>query len=117
MAVATRRAGTAVKVPEKAWTAQVLALASYLGWKTAHFRPAQNAAGQWRTPVAGDGKGFPDLVLVRDRVIFAELKTEDGKPTPEQRAWLAACAKAGAEAYVWRPSMLDEVAETLRRNA
>jgi hypothetical protein len=49
--------------------------------------------------------GFPDLVLVRDeRVIYAELKTERGRVTPEQRRWLDTLAGAGVEVYLWRPA-------------
>jgi hypothetical protein len=48
--------------------------------------------------------GFPDLVLVRDRVIYAELKSEKGRLRPEQITWLERLDKAGATAYVWRPS-------------
>ena len=36
-------------------------------------------------------KGFPDLCLVRGkRLIFAELKTDTGKLTADQEAWLIA---------------------------
>lgn len=96
---------------ERAFQAAVIELARRLGWKVAHFRPAQNARGDWRTAVAGDGAGFPDLVLVRGgRLIFAELKTDRaGRPPPEQRAWLDALELAAWEAigvvavFVWRP--------------
>ncbi len=81
----------------------VIATAHLFGWRVAHFRAAQTKHG-WRTPVAADGKGFPDLVLVRDRVVFVELKAERGRTSPEQLDWLAALANAGAEQYVWRPS-------------
>lgn len=103
---------------EAAFQAQVLHLAALLGWHRAHFRPAMNARGQWRTAVAGDGKGFPDLVLVRDRVIFAELKTDRGRTTPEQHAWADHLRAAGAEYYLWRPRNWEHLQETLtRRNA
>lgn len=63
-----------------------------------------------------DGAAFPDLVLVRDRIIAAELKrSAREKPTDEQQAWLDAFAAAGAESYVWRPDDLDELPRILRR--
>jgi len=61
----------------------------------------------------GSQSGFPDRVLVRDRIIFAELKREQGTPTETQREWLNALASAGAEVYLWRPSDLDEIATIL----
>lgn len=56
--------------------------------------------------------GFPDEVLVKPpRVIFAELKTESGKPTRDQQAWLDKLRECPAvEVYVWRPSDLDDIA-------
>lgn len=80
----------------------VLDLARALKWRTAHFRPAQTARG-WRTPVSGDGKGFPDILLVRDRLIAAELKA-GSRLTPEQTDWLAALRAVGIETFVWTPA-------------
>jgi hypothetical protein len=55
--------------------------------------------------------GFPDLVLVRGgRLIFAELKKEGGKVTPEQRAWLtelgdvARYSMGNVAVEIWYPS-------------
>lgn len=62
-------------------------------------------------------RGFPDLVLVspeRKRVIFAELKTEQGKVSEHQQAWIEALRQAGAEVYVWRPSQIESIAQILR---
>lgn len=100
--------------PEARFTDQVLELAERLGWRRAHFRPARTATG-WRTAVQGDGAGFPDLVLLRgSRLVVAELKSDTAPgPRPEQLAWLEAFEAAGAEAYVWRPAQLDEIAERL----
>jgi hypothetical protein len=56
----------------------VIELAHLFGWRVAHFRPAMTKHG-WRTPVSADGKGFVDLVLVRDRTIFVELKSTKGR--------------------------------------
>jgi hypothetical protein len=81
----------------------VIATAHLFGWRVAHFRAAMTKHG-WRTPVSADGKGFVDLVLTRDRVIFAELKSQRGRTSPEQQDWLAALSDAGAEVYVFRPA-------------
>lgn len=101
-------------ISEAEWQKQVIGLARLCGWRIAHFRPALTKHG-WRTPVSADGAGFPDLILVRDRVIAAELKSRTGKTSVEQDAWLAAFEAAGVEAHVWRPDDAPEVLETLRR--
>ncbi|MGH9200576.1 MAG: VRR-NUC domain-containing protein [Vicinamibacterales bacterium] len=99
---------------ETALQVQVIDLAHLFRWRVAHFRPALTKHG-WRTPVQGDGAGFSDLLLVRERIIFAELKSSTGKLSSDQRAWLAAATAAGAEAYVWRPRDLQAIAKILRK--
>ncbi len=84
-----------------------------LGWRTCHFRPAWTGRG-WRTPVQGDGKGFPDLVLVKNRVLMVELKAGKGKATPDQVDWLDALQFAGIETHVWRPADFDDIAKCLQ---
>ena len=62
-------------------------------------------------------RGFPDLVLAcpeRKRVIFAELKSDKGKLTPEQVEWLDVLGKCGQEVYVWRPAQIESIARLLR---
>lgn len=117
-AAATRppawKVATAPAITESQFQAQVIELARLLGWRSAHFRPALTARG-WRTPVQGDGAGFPDTVLVRrDRLVIAELKSAAGKVSSEQTAWLAALEAAGCETFLWRPTDLDDIAEVLR---
>lgn len=92
--------------------ATILEVARLRGWRAAHFRPALTSRG-WRTPVAADGAGFPDLVLVRDRVVFAELKQKGARPGAEQVAWLDALVGAGAEVYLWTLEDLGWIGETL----
>ncbi len=99
---------------EAAFQLQVLQLARLCGWRVAHFRPARTAKG-WRTAVSGDGKGFPDLVLVRERVLFLELKTDSGRLTAEQAAWQAALQAAGQLALVWRPADWPAIEAILTR--
>lgn len=83
--------------------ANVIGAMRDLGWRVAHFRPAKTAKG-WRTAVQGDGKGFPDVIACRrERMIVAELKSHRGSTTGDQDIWLSVFAKAGAEAYVWKP--------------
>ena len=84
------------------------------GWLVAYFRPARTEKG-WRTPVGADGKGWPDLELVRDRILHVELKRELGELEDEQKEWRKHLIAAGAEYYVWRPSDMDEVIAVLRR--
>jgi len=61
--------------------------------------------------------GFPDLVLVGSRVLFVELKRQDGRLRPEQQAWLEALTAAeGVTAVVWRPlALLDGTIQTTLR--
>lgn len=93
---------------EDALLTNVLDAARKFGWKSAHFRPAKTEKG-WRTAVQGDGKGFPDLVLTNGRrLLFVELKSERGKPSPEQEIWLTVLRVTGVtglvETYIWRPA-------------
>lgn len=79
----------------------IVTVARLLGWRAYHARAARLKDGSWRTAGSYDSKGFPDLLLVRDRVFFAEVKVGRNKPTPEQLAWLDGLREAGAEVYVW----------------
>lgn len=97
---------------EDGFQAAVIELAQRRGWMVAHFRPALSKTG-WRTAVAADAAGFPDLVLVRRRVIFAELKSESGTTSNDQEKWIAALKAAGQEVYVWRPRDWDAIERAL----
>src|SRR5262249_59570231 len=69
---------------EAQFTRQVIALAKLHAWTVCHFRAARTRHS-WRTPVQGDGKGWPDLVLLKgQRVLWVELKTASGRLTPDQ---------------------------------
>jgi len=97
----------------------VIDLAHLRGWLVAHFRPARTNYG-WRTPVSADGAGFPDLVLVRrDHLIFAELKSLGGRLSPSQIQWRdALCgvvvATEQVDWFVWSPGDWDEIEAVLR---
>jgi hypothetical protein len=53
--------------------------------------------------------GYPDLTLVRERVIFAEVKRPGERPRADQVAWLGGLARTGAEVYLWTLDDLDEI--------
>lgn len=91
---------------EKQWQKQVVQLAIQLGWKKA-YHTFDSRRSQ---------SGFPDLVLVRDRILYAEIKRMPRVASPltaTQREWLDALAAAGGETYLFRPSDLDEIARVL----
>jgi hypothetical protein len=95
----------------------VLDVAKATGWRTVHFRPAWTAKG-YRTPVQGDGVGFPDCLLLHPLCglgMALELKRETGRTTPEQEEWLAAFRRAGWVAMVVRPSDRDALYALLSR--
>lgn len=103
-----------VTISEEYFFDQVVDLAHLYGWKVAHFRPARTKWG-WRTAVSANGAGFPDCVFLRERVIYAELKSETGELSPEQYEWLATLAEAGQEVYLWKPSDFEEIQKVLER--
>lgn len=49
--------------------------------------------------------GFPDVTLCHPNreTLFAELKSDGGKPTDAQREWLLSLAASGQIACLWRP--------------
>ncbi len=67
-----------------------------------HDRPARTVDGHWKNHFRGQN-GFPDWLIIGNRTIFVELKTEKGQLRPEQRIWFEHLAYAGAEVYLWRP--------------
>jgi hypothetical protein len=84
--------------------AAVIELAHLRKWRTMHQRPGLTQSGHWRTAVEGTGKGWPDLVLCRDRLVIAELKSAKGLLSVDQQDWLHALKLAGVECHVWKPA-------------
>ena len=101
----TTTTGSTTVLSERAWQQQVTDLAALCGWRWYH---TQNSR---RSPA-----GFPDLTLVRGgRLVFAELKTERGRVTTAQQAWLDALGHCqGVLVFVWRPADFAEVLAVLR---
>lgn len=85
----------ALQMPEKQLQQSVEQLAKLLGWRFYHtYRSTKSVPG------------YPDLTLVnvkQGRLIFAELKSTQGRVSKHQREWLDDLQAAGQEVYVWRP--------------
>ena len=95
----------AAPMSEKALQEAVIDLARWLGVLTYHPRPARTSAGDWVTPVTGDGAGWPDLVLVGAHgILYRELKSATGTATRAQQGWLDALHDAGGDIGIWRPT-------------
>lgn len=109
----------ALGITERAFMAQVVTYARLMGWTVWHDE-ATNAARRCsscgtvrRTP--RNAAGLPDLILVRrPRVVWAELKSERGKLSDEQRDWIDALLGCGQEMFVWRPSDWSVIEKVLR---
>ena len=91
-------------VREKEFQSSVVELAKLGGWLIYHtYRSTKSPAG------------FPDLVLVRERVLYRELKLDHTYPSEAQKGWLAALEGAGADVAVWRPRDWPDIERELLR--
>lgn len=104
---------------ERAFQGSVVRYARLMGWTVWHDE-ATNAPRRCRQcgtvgKFLRNVKGLPDLILVRrPRIVWAELKSERGRLTDEQRAWIEELRACGQEVHVWRPSLWQEVERVLR---
>lgn len=92
----------------------IVELAGYTGWLVYHTHDSRRSE-----------PGFPDLVLVHPRrgeLVFAELKSDTGRVSHEQRAWLEALAECQAQrnpprVFEWRPGDSAEIEAVLKGEA
>lgn len=93
-----------VIVDENTFQSAVEAIARRNGWLVYHTRDSRKSAA-----------GFPDLCMVRlSRLVFAELKSEDGVVSAAQQTWLDALEPLAVECYLWRPSAWPKIVEVLK---
>tara|TARA_R100000808_G_scaffold9064_3_gene25195 strand:- start:662 stop:946 length:285 start_codon:yes stop_codon:yes gene_type:complete len=91
---------------EKAFQSDVMRVAKMLGWLCYHTFDSRRSAS-----------GFPDLVLVRERVLFRELKVGKNKLSQSQELWRDSIMDAGGDWAEWRETDMDDiVADLSRRN-
>ena len=88
---------------EARWQRWVIDAATRLGWHYWHDADARKNA-----------PGLPDLHLLREREVWAELKSETYKTTPEQDRYAERLRCAGCEIHLWRPRHKAQVLEALR---
>ena len=84
--------------------ASVIAVAEAHGWMWHHETDSRRTRAGW-----------PDLVLVKgNRIKIIELKSEKGKASPEQQAWLDALADVDTiSTGIVRPSDFDALRRSL----
>jgi len=89
---------------EKAFQSDVMRVAKMLGWLCYHTFDSRRSAS-----------GFPDLVLVRERVLFRELKVGKNKLSPTQELWRDSIMDAGGDWAEWRETDMDDIVADLSR--
>lgn len=85
---------------------QIRTLCNLYGWKIYFTFNSRHSPG-----------GFPDLVLAlpdEGRVIYAELKSNNGKLTTSQVEWIEALRACEKEVYIWKPDDIVEIARLLQ---
>ena len=99
----------------------IVEVAHVFGWRVVAHRPMRTKHG-WATGWRYDGTGWPDLTMVnadRGLMVAAELKTEKGRLSDEQKAWGETLSKLEATTagvcryYVWRPADWDDIVHLL----
>ena len=91
---------------EKAFQSDVMRVAKMLGWLCYHTYDSRRSAS-----------GFPDLVLVRERVLFRELKVGKNKLSPTQELWRDSIMDAGGDWAEWRETDMDDIVADLSRRS
>ncbi len=91
-------------IGEEAFQALVVDLAERFRWVAWHDNDSRR-----------NDAGLPDLLLIRERVIWRELKTQKGRLSAEQAAWGELLLRCGQDWAIWRPSDWAEVVATLTK--
>jgi hypothetical protein len=92
---------------EREWYPQIIDAATTAGWWVYHTADSR-----------GSRRGFPDFVLLRERCVVVEAKSDDTDHplTEAQRDVLERFARAGVEAYALSfPSDWDEFLAVITR--
>lgn len=99
------------KMTERTLQDRVIYRAKKYGWRYAHagrgIIEREDGSTTVTTPMSA---GWPDMTLAREgsRLLFIELKRQQGETSSEQDAWLWLLNQCGTRAIVIRPSHLRE---------
>ena len=105
-------------ITEKELLRTVVELAHTFGWLVYHQVDMGHRDDAGRVHYSRRiGPGFPDLVLcqpVTGRLIFAELKAQNGHISGPQQEWLYALENSKSSVtYLWKPSDLPDIEKIL----
>ena len=109
MSKSTKRSAQPIRLTaqtEAEFLQQIIKAAHATGWLVFH-----DYHSKW------NGRGYLDLTLCHPKgygFFIAELKTEEGELSPEQKEWLAALKANDVEVYVWKPSDADAIINRLQ---
>ena len=102
--MAKNTASSYSSLSEKDFMAQVVQYAKLHKWHVYHTFDSRKSEA-----------GFPDLVMVKHKIVFAELKREGGKLTDAQKAWrdvllpIEEATDYKVEVHVWYPSNWPQI--------
>lgn len=102
-----------LKVAEADFQATLVGVARALGWRCVHFGVGWTSGRGWKTAARYDAVGWPDLIMVKNRLIAVECKATDGRLSAEQQAWLDLLREAGIESYCWSAADWDQIHRVL----
>jgi len=95
----------ALTISEEAFQTLIVDLARRFGWLTWHDNDSRR-----------NDPGIPDLLMLRERLIWRELKTQRGRLSAEQAAWGERLLRGGQDWAIWRPSDWEtEIVPTLTK--
>lgn len=93
-----------LNLSEAEYLEMILDRAADQGWLAYHARPARVKGGRYVTAAQGNGaRGFPDVIAARNgQLLIWEVKTQRGRLTAEQTAWLKATGGECIRLEDWR---------------
>jgi hypothetical protein len=112
----TRPRGLIAPLPEPDWDEPrfqrwVVGTARINGWRV-RVMDVRSGGARLRRGHPPD-RGWPDLLLVKDRLFWAELKPKGGKLSEDQSKVIDDLKAAGQEVHIWTPEDWEAVVMAL----